>query len=70
MGLSNKKEEQLRQMPIIKTRVTKSKDNRYLIHRTEIVSIRPMAYYEAVLGNSEDVQPELDQEIQKLTEST
>ena len=70
MGLSNKKEEQLRQMPIIKTRVTKSKDNKYLIHRTEIVSIRPMAYYEAVLGNSDDVQPELDQEIQKLTEST
>lgn len=63
MGLTNKKEEQLRQMPVITTKVTKSKDGKFLIHKTEIVTIRPMAYYEAVLNNSQDVQQELDQEL-------
>lgn len=59
MGLSNRKEEQLRQMPIIKTRMTKSKDGKFLVHRTEIVSIRPMAYYESVLANKEDLAEEV-----------
>ncbi len=63
MGLTNKKEEQLRQMPLIKSKVTRSKDGKFLIHKTEIVTIRPMAYYEAVLNNSQDIQQELDQEI-------
>jgi len=63
MGLTNKKEEQLRQMPVITSRVARSKDGKFLIHKTEIVTIRPMAYYEAVLNNSQDVQSELDQEI-------
>jgi len=67
MGLTNKKEEQLKQMPIIKARVTKSKDGKYLVHRTEIISIRPMAYYEAVLGNSEQVGTESDEALQALT---
>lgn len=61
MGLSNKKEEQLRQMPIIKTKVTKSKDGKFLVHRTELVTIRPMAYYEAIVSNKEEVSPETEE---------
>jgi hypothetical protein len=53
MGLTNKKEEQLRKMPIVQARIMKSKDGKYLIHRTEITTIRPMAYYDAIL-NSKD----------------
>lgn len=55
MGLSNKKEEQLRQMPIINTKIAKSKDGKFLLHKTEIVTIKPLAYYEAVVANKEEV---------------
>ncbi|MCF7871724.1 hypothetical protein K9L97_01705 [Candidatus Woesearchaeota archaeon] len=68
MGLSNKKEEQLKQMPVIKTTITKSKTGKYLIHRTEIVTIRPLAYYEAVLANKEEVRSEADEELEKFVE--
>jgi hypothetical protein len=49
MGLTNKKEEQLRAMPYIQSTVRKSKDGTLLIHRTTITHIKPVAYYEAVL---------------------
>jgi len=55
MGLTNKKEEQLRQMPIINTKIAKSKDGKFLLHKTEIVTIKPLAYYEAVVSNKDDV---------------
>ena len=67
MGLTNKKEEQLRQMPLINTRITKSKDGRFLIHKTEIVNIRPMAYYEAVLSDKEPMKSDADKQIDALT---
>lgn len=53
-------------MPIIKTRVTKSKDGKYLIHRTEIVTIKPLAYYEAIVSNNEPGSEELDEELKKV----
>jgi len=58
MGLTNKKEEQLKQMPTIRTRISRSKDGRFLIHSVEITTIRPAAYYEAVLSNKEQVAEE------------
>jgi hypothetical protein len=64
MGLSNKKEEQLREMPIVRCSVGKSKDGKYLLHRTTITHIKPVAYYDAVLNGRlpvaiEDVSEEL-----------
>jgi len=66
MGLSNKKEDQLRQMPIIRSYISKSKDGRYIIQRTIITNIKPVAYYEAVLNGKmavaeEDVREELQE---------
>ena len=49
MGLTNKKEEQLKRMPLIESKVLKSKDGKYVIHRTMITTIRPTAYFEKVL---------------------
>jgi hypothetical protein len=49
MGLSNRKEQQLRKMPKIETVLQKSKDGRYVIHRTVITNIKPVEYYEAIL---------------------
>ncbi len=58
MGLTYKKEEQLRQMPIIRNVIRKSKDGRYLIHKVIMTTIRPMAYYKAILDNSVVVDEE------------
>ncbi len=52
---SEKQEEQLKQMPAIQTRISKSKDGKYVIHKTEITSIKPASYYEAVLNDKEEV---------------
>ena len=68
MGLSNRKEEQIRQMPLIKNKISRSKDGRFLIHRTEIVHIKPTAYYEAVLRNNESVAEETDEDLKALVE--
>ena len=58
MGLTNKKEEQLRKMPLIESKVSRSKDGKYLIHRTTITFLRPTAYYEAILANNVKVTEE------------
>ncbi|MDD9954393.1 MAG: hypothetical protein OXR66_08740 [Candidatus Woesearchaeota archaeon] len=54
MGLSNRKEEQLKDMPTIKTRVRKSNDGRFVINETTITQIRPTSYYEKVLSGSHE----------------
>jgi hypothetical protein len=38
--------------------VSKSKDGKYLIHKTEIVHIKPMKYYQAILDNNVEVSEE------------
>lgn len=58
MGLTNKKEEQLKKMPLIQNVIRKSKDGRYLIHKIVITTIRPMAYYKAIMDNSVVVEEE------------
>jgi hypothetical protein len=58
MGLTNKREEQLRRMPLIESKVSRSKDGRYLIHRTTFTFVRPTAYYEAILANNVKVTEE------------
>ena len=49
MGLTSRKEEALKKMPYIETKVEKSKDGKYVIHKTTITHVRPVAYYQAVL---------------------
>jgi hypothetical protein len=58
MGLTNKKEKQLRKMPIIQNVIRKSKDGRFLIHKVVITTIRPMAYYKAIMDNTVVVDEE------------
>jgi hypothetical protein len=62
MGLSNKKEDQLRSMPIIRSSIAKSKNGKYVVQRTTITNIKPVAYYEAVLSGKpedDDIEEEL-----------
>ena len=58
MGLTTKKEEQLRKMPYIETRVFKSKNGKLLVHKTVITDIKPLSYYQAVFDNTS--QPEVE----------
>ena len=53
--LSERKEQQLKEMPTINTKISKSKDGKFLIHKTEIVTIKPVAYFEAIM-NSEEIE--------------
>jgi len=38
--------------PILETQVIKSKDGRWLIHKTIVTDIRSIKYFEKVLGSS------------------
>lgn len=63
MGLTDKKEEQLKKMPLIESRLRKSKDGKLLIHQTIITHIKPSAYYKAVLESPAGVDsPEVVKE--------
>lgn len=52
MGLSNRKEEELKKMPRIQFLARKSKDGKFIIHQTIVTDIKPIAYYEKVLTNT------------------
>ena len=41
---------QLNKMPIIESRIAKSKDGRFVIHKVVITDIKPVEYYEKVMG--------------------
>ena len=61
MGLTNKRENQLKRMPLIESKFNKSKDGKYVIHKTTITTIRPLAYFEKVVaaeGTVDDVEVE------------
>jgi hypothetical protein len=58
MGLTNKKEQQLRQMPVIQNRIKTSKNGKYIIQQTVITSVKPIEYYQAVLANNVKVTEE------------
>ena len=58
MGLSSKKEEQLRKMPLVQSRIKASRNGKYIISQTVITSIKPIEYYNAVLANTVKVSEE------------
>ena len=65
MGLSNKKEQQLRQMPLIQSRVKTSRNGRFVIQQTVITSVKPIEYYRAIVANTVKVteEPLADDEL-------
>lgn len=68
MGLTQRREEHLKKMPIIENKITTSRDGRFLIHRTIITHIMPADYYRAVLANTVKVTEEelTDEEISTI----
>lgn len=67
MGLTNRKEEQLRKMPLVESRVFKSKNGKVMVHKTTITSFKPAAYYEAILNapGEEDVPDEITKVVEQ-----
>ncbi len=70
MGLTDKKENQLRRMPIVQSRVFKSKNGKLLIHKTTFTDIKPVAYYDKVMEapGEEDVPEEITKVIEAAVE--
>ena len=53
-----KKEQELKRMPRIESRIFRSKNGRFIIQKTVISSIRPVEYYQKVLEAKEMVSME------------
>jgi hypothetical protein len=74
MGLTNFKEEQLKKMPMMEFIVRKSKDGKYIIHKTIITDIKPIAYYDKVLSSEavfdEATADEIDEDIVEVVKQT
>ncbi len=51
MGLTNKKEDQLREQPIIQSKMFKSEDGTFFVHKTIITTIKPVSYVEKVISS-------------------
>ena len=51
MIIGDAKLEQLKKMPAIESQVFKSRDGKFIVHRTTITDIKPVAYFHAVLEN-------------------
>lgn len=49
MELNEKKIEQLKKQPIIETSIKKSVDGQWVLHKTTIIDIKPVSYFEKVL---------------------
>jgi hypothetical protein len=69
MGLTQKREKVLKEMPIIRSEIRRSKDGRFLIHRTTITHIKPMSYYKAIVDNTVKVVEEsIDEDLNEFLE--
>lgn len=71
MVLTPKQEMKVKDMPIIETKITRSKDGRYLMHKTTMTTIRPMSYYEAILADNLRVEEDAitDEDLRAFLEA-
>jgi hypothetical protein len=49
MEFSEKRLEQIKNMPIVESKVSKSKDGKFIMHKTVITDIKPVKYYDTVM---------------------
>lgn len=54
MSFTEKQEEHIKKMPMIETIVGKSKDGKFIIHKTIMTHIKPTAYWQAVLDGKNE----------------
>ncbi|MFH1408637.1 MAG: hypothetical protein ABIH34_01910 [Nanoarchaeota archaeon] len=51
ISIGEKKLEQLKKMPLIESKVFKTPDNKYIVHRTIISQVKPVEYFQAIIDN-------------------
>jgi hypothetical protein len=71
--IGDKKLKQLKNMPLIQTNVSKSKDGKWIINKTTITTIKPIQYFETILANDgeeeiDGVSLELKEDFEKAQE--
>ena len=67
MGLTDKKIEQLKKMPLIQTRIRRLKESNLILHQTIISDVRPIEYYEAVVDkNNTKVETNVEQLVEEV----
>ena len=49
MELDERKVEQLNKQPIVESTIRRSEDGKWIVHKTTITDIKPVAYFEKVL---------------------
>ena len=49
MEISEKKIEQLNKQPIVETNIKRSEDGKWVVHKTTITDIKPVAYLKKIL---------------------
>lgn len=49
--IGKKRLDSLKRMPIIETKVRKSKDGNFIVNKTTITSIKPIEYFMSILEN-------------------
>ena len=59
MSFTEKQEESIKKMPMIESFVSKSKDGKFVMHKTVITHIKPVQYWEAVIEGKTEAQEEL-----------
>lgn len=59
MTFTEKQEENIKKMPMIESIVSKSKDGKFVMHKTIITHIKPVQYWEAVIEGKGENQEEL-----------
>jgi hypothetical protein len=53
MTFTEKQEESIKKMPMIESFVSKSKDGKFVIHKTVMTHIKPIQYWQAVIEGKE-----------------
>ena len=53
MGLTERREEILKQMPKIETKISKIEGKNLIKHQIVITDVKPIQYYNAVITNTE-----------------
>jgi len=50
----NQNQEKGQNLPILETHISKSKDGKYIIHKTVITDIKPVKYFEKIMEKKEE----------------
>lgn len=54
MSFTENQEKNIKKMPMIESFINKSKDGKFIIHKTVMTHIKPIQYWQAVIEGNEE----------------